>query len=327
MKSVFVTRVLPGNFVDKLSKELDVEVYEKDGVISREELLRRIQGKDGVITLLNDKVDKEFFDAAGGGLKVVANYAVGYDNIDVEEATKRKVAITNTPGVLTESVAEYTWALILAVVRRVVEADSFTRKGNYRGWAPGMFLGMQLEGKTMGIVGLGRIGRWVAQRASRGFEMKVVYHNRSRDEKLEKEYGVSYKSLDELLKLADVVSLHVPLTKETKHLIGEKELKEMKETAYLVNTARGAVIDEAALVRALKAGLIAGAGMDVFEFEPKITKELMKLSNVVLTPHIASATVEAREEMAHLAASSIRAVLMGNKPANLINDNIWSRRG
>lgn len=320
MAKVYVTRELPGTALDTLKRVHEVEVYQSTdgGAIPREILLEKVRGVEAILPLLTDKIDSEVFEAAGDTLQVVANYAVGYDNIDVGEASRRGIVVTNTPGVLTEAVVEHTWALVLSVVRRVVEADTYTRAGKYRAWGPGLFLGMQLEGKVMGIVGLGRIGTLVAQRARRGFEMSLVYHTRHRNEEFEKEFEADYVSLNELLSRADVVSLHVPLTNETRHLIGRDQLAKMKPVAYLINTARGALVDEAALVEAIESGKIAGAGLDVFEFEPQVNERLTTMDNVVLTPHIASATVEVREEMVRMTVSNILAVLAGKEPENLV---------
>ncbi len=313
---IFVTRKIPKNGIELLKAAHEVEVYEKDQVIPRTELLEKIAGKDAVVTVLTEQVDAEFFDAAGDQLKVVANYAVGFDNIDVREASKRDIFITNTPGVLTEAVAEHTFALMMTVARRVVEADDFVRAGKFYHWMPLGFLGPSLWGKTIGIVGLGRIGSWVAEAAFRAFHMKVLYHDPDRHDEFEMKLDAEYHELPTLLKRADVVTLHVPLVDSTRHLIGKKELALMKETAILVNTARGPVVDESALYSALKDRNIFGAGLDVFEDEPKLHPGLAKLPNVVLTPHIASATTEAREAMAEIAAQNVLAVLAGKPPLN-----------
>lgn len=269
-------------------------------------------GADAILSLLTDKIDGVFMDKVGAQLKIIANYAVGFDNIDVESAKARNVYVTNTPGGFETAVAEHAVGLMLAVARRIVEGDKFVRAGEYERWDPNIFLGMELSGKTLGIVGLGRIGKVLAKIASEGLGMKVVYF--SHGEK-------NVESLGELLKMSDFVSLHVPLNEETRHMIGAKELSLMKKTAILINTARGAVVDEVALARALQEGWIAGAGLDVFEDETKMVTDseqiLYGLENVVLTPHIASATVEARTEMSRLVAENIIEVLSGKIPKNM----------
>jgi glyoxylate reductase len=284
----------------------------------REVLLQKVKGVDAILSLLTDKMDGELMDAAGPQLKIIANYAVGYDNMDVKAAAERNVIMTNTPGVLTESVAEHAIALMFAIARKVVESDQFMRDGKFHGWAPMMYLGNDLVGKTLGLVGFGRIGAAVAKRMHDGFEMKVVYFDQKRNEELEKQYGMEYKELEDLLKESDFVSIHVPSTPETKHLINAERLKMMKPSAYLINTARGPVIDEAALVEALKGGVIRGAGLDVYEQEPKMAPGLAELPNTVLTPHTASATEETRGAMSELAAKNIMAVLSGEAPLTQI---------
>ena len=295
-------------------KGYEVEISDFDGVLPREQLLQKVKGADAVLSLLTDKINAEFFDAAGPQLKIVANYAVGYDNIDIKAAAEQNVIITNTPEVLTESVAEHTIALIFAISRRIVESDQFMRDGKYFGWAPMMFLGNDLVNKTLGLVGLGRIGTAVVERIKDGFNMKILYYDVKRNEELEKKYNLEYRDLDSLLKESDFISIHVPLMPTTRHLIGEPQFKMMKKTAYLINTSRGPVIDEKALVAALKSGEIKGAALDVYEEEPKMASGLAELPNTVLTPHTASATEETRSAMAELAAKNIIAVL-SNQPA------------
>lgn len=316
-RKIFVTHRLPGKELDKLKKDFEVEVWpERD--IGREDLLKKVVGVDGIISLLTEKIDREVMEAAGENLKVVANYAVGYDNIDLEEATKRGIVVTNTPGVLTESVAEHVLALTFAILKRVVEGDKFLREGKFTGWEPDLLVGTGLRGKTMGIIGLGRIGRWTGRLAS-GLGMEVVYYSRTRDEEYEEAEGVVYHTLDRLLSIADVVSLNVPLTKETEGMIDKKKLLLMKRSAILINTARGAVVVEDDLIEALEKGTIAGAGLDVFWDETKIPRRLVKLTNVVLTPHIASATNEAHLAMAKLAVGSAESVLKGKIPKTAVN--------
>ncbi len=299
MNKVFITHKIPQEGTNMLlSKGYSVEFGS----------LKKAKGTNALLCLLTDTIDGKTMDYIGPQLKVISNLAVGLDNIDVNEAVKRRIMFANTPGVLTEAVAEHTVALLLAVSRRIVEADKFTRAKKYKGWEVDLFLGQELQGKTVGIVGFGRIGSRVASILEKGFGMKILYHDEHKNEIAEKNH-VTFASFQDLLRLSDVVSLHVPLLPTTRHLIGEKEFRLMKKTAYLINTARGAVVDEKALVRALKEGIIAGAGIDVFEHEPKITAGLLKAQNVVLTPHIASATNEARTAMAKLAAQNIINVL------------------
>lgn len=315
MPKIFITRQIPESGIKILrEKGFEVEVSDVDGVMPREQLLAKVKGVDGILSLLTDKMDAELMDAAGPQLKVIANYAVGYDNINLKDAAAHSVVITNTPDVLTESVAEMAIALIFAISRRVVEADQFMRDGKYLGWGPMMFLGNDLVGKTLGLVGLGRIGGAVARRMHDGFEMKIMYYDAKRNEELEKKYNLQFVDLDTLLKESDFVSIHVPMMPETKHLINAEKLKMMKKTAYLVNTSRGPIVDEAALVEALKAGEIKGAALDVYEQEPKMAEGLAQLPNTVLVPHIASATEETRSAMSELAAKNIVEVLEGRAP-------------
>ena len=316
---VFITRRIPEAGIKMLrEKGYDVEVSDFDGVLPREKLLEKVKGVDAILSLLTDKINSEIFDAAGPQLKIVANYAVGYDNLDIEAAKKRGIMMTNTPEVLTESVAEHAMALMFAISRRIVESDQFMRDGKYIGWAPMLFLGNDLLGKTLGLVGLGRIGAAVAKRMHDGFEMKIIYTDVKRNEELEKQYHLEYKDLESLLRESDFVSVHVPLLPTTKHLIGEQQLKIMKKTAYLINTSRGPVIDESALVKTLKSGEIKGAALDVYENEPKMAEGLIELPNTVLTPHAASATEETRAKMSELAAENIIAALEGKTPPSLI---------
>lgn len=315
MPKVFVTRQIPEAGIKMLrEKGFEVEVSDVDGVIPREVLLQKVKGIDALLPLLTDKVDAELLDAAGPQLKVVANYAVGYDNINLADAASHNVIVTNTPDVLTVSVAELAVAMILGISRRLVEADQFMRDGKYLGWGPMLLLGNDLAGKTLGLVGLGRIGAAVAQRMADGFDMKVMYYDAKRNEEMEKKYNLQFADLDTLLKTSDYVSIHVPMTPETKHLINAERLKMMKKTAYLVNTARGPIVDEAALVEALKNGEIKGAALDVYEAEPKMAPGLAELPNTILLPHIASATEETRAAMSELAAKNIIAVLSGEAP-------------
>lgn len=319
---VFVTRQIPESGIALLKERgCQLTINTEDRVLTKAELMDYLKKDryDAVLCLLTDKIDADIFDAAGEQCKIFANYAVGVDNIDLAEARKRGILITNTPGVLTEAVAEHTVALLFAAARRIVESDEYVRNGKFKGWAPKLFLGADIKGKTLGIIGLGRIGSEVARRMRDGFDLKIVYYDLTRNEKLEKEYGIDYRELDNLLKEADFVSLHVNLTEQTRHLIDAKKLKLMKPTAYLINTARGPVIDEKALVEALKKNVIAGAALDVFENEPSLTPGLADLENAILTPHIASATKETREKMSEMAAQNIIEALEGRTPPNPVN--------
>ena len=320
MPKIFVTRQILESGINLLKgKDYEVEISDFDGVLPREQLLGKIKGADAVLALLTDKINAEFFDAAGPQLKIVANYAVGYDNIDLPEAKKRGIIVTNTPDVLTESVAEHAIALMFALAHRIVESDQFMRDGKYAGWAPMLFLGNDMAGKTVGLVGLGRIGSTVAKRLKQGFDMKIMYFDVHRNEDLEKEYGLVYADLETVLRKADFVSIHVPLLPATRHLIGEAQLKMMKKGAYLINTSRGPIVDEKALVEVLKNGVIRGAGLDVYEEEPKMAPGLAELDNVVITPHTASATEETRGAMSELAAKNIIEVLEGRGAITPIN--------
>jgi len=277
------------------------------------------------VSLLTEKIDKEVMDAAGDGLKVIANYAVGFDNVDVEEASKRNIVVTNTPGVLTESVAEHVIALMMAVSKRLVEGDNFVREGKFKGWEPDLLIGTGIMNKTMGVVGLGRIGRWVA-RLALGLGMEVVYYSRTRNEEFELANEVEYRSFRELLKESDVISLNVSLCEETKNMLGSKELGLMKKTAILINTCRGEVVDEKALIEKLEKREIGGAGIDVYIDELNIPKKLKDLSNVVLTPHTGSATIEARLQMTDLLVKGIKSVLAGKTPKNVVNKKIKDKK-
>ncbi|MBI2125673.1 D-glycerate dehydrogenase [Candidatus Woesearchaeota archaeon] len=324
-KKVFVTRKIPKKGIQLLRRHFLVKVYQKDQVIPRKELLKEVKQCDALLSLLTEKIDAEVLNA-NSKLKVVSNYAVGYDNIDVKAATAKGIIVCNTPGVLENAVAEHTFALMLALSKRIVEADRFTRAGKYKRWEPMLLLGTELEGKTIGIIGLGRIGAGVAERARKGMGVNVLYHDIKRNKQFEKEYQAKYVSLSELLKKSDFVSLHVPLLPSTKHLIGKEELRLMKKTAYLINTSRGPVVDEKALVEALEKKHIAGAGLDVYENEPKLTPGLTKLKNAVLTPHTASATVEARTAMSELAAQNIIDVLQGRRAKFTVNPEVYKKK-
>lgn len=320
---VFVTRAIPDVGLDVLRDAgLTVDVYNGDLAPDRETLLERARGCAALLTLVSDRVDAALLDAAGAQLRVVANYAVGYDNIDVEGCSARKVAVTNTPDVLTEATADHAFALLLAVARRILEGDALVREDRWRGWGPKQLLGQDIGGRTLGIVGLGRIGAAVARRA-RGFGMTVLYHNRSRDDEADAQLGVRYvPDLYDLLAQSDALSIHTPLNDATRHLIDERALAAMPPHAILVNTARGPIVDEQALLAGLKNHQIWGAGLDVFEREPEVEAGLRYLPNVVLAPHTGSATHGARNAMSELAATSIVRVLRGERPENLLNPDV-----
>jgi glyoxylate reductase len=305
---VLVTREIPEAGL-RLLEDFDVSVlYERPP--ERGELLEAVRGANGILSTATDKIDGEVMDAAGEGLKVVANMAVGYDNIDVKAAEERGVVVTNTPGVLDETTADVAFMLMLAAARRLGEGERLLRAGKWEWWGPKQLRGLDVWGRKLGIVGMGRIGQAVARRA-RGFGMEILYHNRSRKEDAENELGVRYLGLEDLLRESDFVSIHTPLTGETRHLIGKRELDLMKPTAVLVNTSRGPVVDEGSLADALESGRIFAAGLDVYEEEPKVHPKLLELENVVLAPHIGSASMETRDKMATLAAENLRAVLSG----------------
>lgn len=319
---VFITRPIPEAGIKILrDKGYEVAINEaaKDRAATAEELITGAKGADAVLAVLTDKITAEVMDAGLPTLKIIANFAVGFDNVDVAAAKQRNIMVTNTPEVLTETVAEHTFALMMAIARRIPEADRFSRAGKFTAWGPELLLGTDLSRKTLGIIGLGRIGSRVALHAVKGFEMKVLYTDPKPNPDFEREFGAVFvANIDELLPQCDFVSLHVPLLESTHHLINEERLKKMKPSAYLINTSRGPVVDEKALAQALKNGVIKGAALDVFEFEPEITPELKELDNVILTPHIASATIETRSKMAELAATNIIEALEGRTPPNLV---------
>ncbi|MDD3050500.1 MAG: D-glycerate dehydrogenase [Candidatus Cloacimonetes bacterium] len=319
--SLFLTRELPATVMKKLNHYFDLTVNPYDRSLHKEEIIEGTCKTDILLCLLTDTIDKDII-RCNPNLKGICNYAVGYNNVDIETASKLKIPVCNTPGVLTETTADLAWALIFAVSRRIVEADKFTREGKFNGWAPQMFLGGDIYGKTLGIVGAGRIGTAVAKRAN-AFNMKIVYSDATANVELEKKYSAKKMSLNELLEEADFVSLHTPLLPETKHLIGSEQLRLMKSTAYLINTARGQIIDESALVTALKENQIAGAGLDVYENEPDIAEGLTECVNAVLTPHIASASIDTRTKMGFLAYENAVAIAENRIPAAIVNPEIY----
>jgi glyoxylate reductase len=319
---VFVTREIPERGLHIIKEKFDAEVWREYAPPPKKTIIQKAAKADALVTLLSDQIDAEVFDAAPN-LKIVAQLAVGFDNIKIGEATKRGVYVTNTPGVLTETTADFAWALLMAVARRVVEADKYIRSGNWKvGWHPMMIQGRDIYGATLGIVGLGRIGCSIAKRA-KGFDMNVLYHDVIRRPDFEKEYDIKFTDIVLLFQNADFVTINVPLTKETYHLVDEKKLKMMKRTAYLVNNARGPVVDEKALYKALKQGWIAGAALDVFEQEPTPKDNpLLKLDNVVVAPHISSASYETRSKMAEMVAENLVAFFDGKTPPNLVNPEV-----
>lgn len=319
MPRVYICDPIPENGILLLKHngfEVDVNHSGKD--LSREGLKKVFSDYDAIITLLTNKIDEEIVKYSSKKLKVIANFTVGFDNLDVKAINSKGIIACNTPGVASESVAEHTFALILALNKKLLDQDKFVREGKYKRWDPTLFLSHQIWGQTIGIIGLGRIGTFVSQVASQGFRMKILYFDPKKAEDFELLTGAKYLSVEEILKEADIVSLHIPLTENTKHLIGKKELKMMKKTAILINTARGPIVDEEALVWALDEGEIAGAGLDVYEFEPEITPALLTSAKVVLTPHTASGTFETREQMSRIAAQNIIDVFAGKEPLGLI---------
>lgn len=323
---VLVTRRLPQEALDRIAAQCNMTLYDGAGAMPRGQLLAEVAGKAGAVTLLTDGVDDEFLDAAGPQLAIVANYAVGFDNVDVPACTRHGVLASNTPEVLTETTADTAFALMMTAARRIAEGDRFLRAGTPWIWGPLMMLGQDVHHKTLGVVGFGRIGQALARRTG-GFAMRVLYYDIYRPPaEVERDLGVEYRELDDLLREADFVSLHINLTPQTRHLINAERLAMMKPTAVLVNTSRGPVIDEAALAQGLKAGEIFAAGLDVFEREPEVNPDLLSCENAVLIPHLGSATVETRLAMANLAADNLFAALAGQRPPTLLNPQAWEQR-
>lgn len=323
---VLVTRRLPAEALDRVEARCDMTLHDCEDAMARDELLTAVAGKAGAITLLTDRVDDEFLDAAGSQLKIVANYAVGFDNIDVDACTRHGVLASNTPEVLTETTADIAFALMMAAARRIAEGDRFLRSGTPWIWGPLMMLGQDVHHKTLGVVGFGRIGKALARRA-RGFAMRVLYHDVYRSPaEVEQELGAEYRDLEDLLRESDFISLHTNLSPQTRHLINAERLALMKPTAVLVNTSRGPAIDEAALARALREGQIFAAGLDVFEREPDVHPDLLACQNAVLIPHLGSATVQTRLAMANLAVDNLFAGLDDQQPPTLLNPEAWEQR-
>ncbi len=328
MAEIFITRSVFKDAIDILINERHtIDINDSDRILPVWELVKRAHGKAGLICLLNDRIDSVVMDKLVS-LKVISNIAVGYDNIDISAATQRGIMVTNTPGVLTETTADLAFALLLGAARRIPEADQFIRAGKFKNWQlmqPQM--GVDIYKKTLGIVGMGAIGQAVAKRARKGFDMRVIYFGSSRKESVEKEYEAEFVEFDELLAMSDFISIHVPLTEKTRYMFSTEAFKKMKNTAILINTARGPVVDETALVEAIKDRQIRGAALDVFEEEPSVHPELIKMEeNVVLAPHIGSASIETRLRMAKMAARNMVQGLKGNRPPNLVNERVDFRK-
>jgi len=323
---VFVARVIPDEGLGPIREAADADVWTQDEPPSRDELLRAVEGINGLLALLTDRVDDELLDRAGPQLKVVSNYAVGFDNVDIAACTRRGIPVGNTPGVLTETTADLAWALIMAAARRVAEGDRFVRAGRWKTWGPMLLLGSDIHGSTIGIVGFGRIGQAVARRAA-GFGIRILYHDLGRaPEDVERDLGARFTDLEELLAESDVVSLHVNLTDVTRHLINRERLATMKPHAVHVNTSRGPVVDQAALFEALRDGVIGAAGLDVTDPEPMAADDrLLSLENCLVLPHIASATNATRGKMASMAAANLLAGLRGERLPNPVNPEVYDR--
>ena len=320
---VYITRMIPKEGIDLLEESCLVDINPEDRPLSREELIDAVRDRDGLVCLLTDRIDSQVMDAAPR-IRGFANFAVGFDNIDLKEATKRGIPVSNTPDVLTSATAEMAWALLFAAARRVIESDRIMRSGAWKGWGPLQFIGGDVTGKTLGIVGAGRIGTAMAVK-SKGFHMPVLYTNESPNPTLEEILGARKVTFEELLKESDFVSIHVPLLPSTHHLFDRSAFMRMKRTAYLINTSRGPVVHEAELVAALKEGLIAGAGLDVYEFEPKMAEGLASLDNVVCTAHTASATKSSRSGMSVKAARNLLAMLRGERAPDCINPEVYTK--
>jgi glyoxylate reductase len=318
---VFISGRIPPVAYDTLAVDFEVRMHDDTVPLPKEKIIEGLAGCDALLSILSDPIDAEVI-RSNPNLKIIANYGAGFNNIDVAEATARGIPVTNTPQVSTYATADFTMGLLIAIARRLVEGDRTTREGRFTGWAPLYHLGVEVTGKTLGIIGLGNIGRAVAKRA-RAFDMPVLYHNRTRlPEEEEAELGVRYASLEELLAGSDFVSLHLSYQPALKHMIGEAQFRSMKPTAYLINAARGPLVHEAALLEALRSRTIAGAALDVYEFEPQVTEGLAELDNVILAPHLGNATIETRTAMAKLAADNISAVLKGGRPLTCVNREV-----
>ena len=320
--NVLVTRHVYPEAIELLKSAAEVDYIDTYDGLPPASLLERAKGKNALVTQLTDKMNADWLGSLDSSVRVIANVAVGFDNIDIPAATARRIVVTNTPDVLTDTTADFAFALLMAASRRVVEGHAFVHSGEWKNWRIDMLVGQDIHHKTLGIFGMGRIGQAMARRGS-GFSMRILYNDARRaPEAMERDLGLEFVSKEELLKHADFVSLHVPLLADTKHLIGKAELEQMKRTAILVNTARGPVVDETALIDALEQGVIAGAGLDVFEYEPSVPERMLALKNVALAPHIASASVDTRKRMCMMAAENTLAVLSGERPANPVNPEV-----
>jgi len=315
---IFLTRSLPDAVMTELSRRFHLRHNRHDRPLSRQELLRGIRNADGLISMLSDRIDREVIDA-GPKLKIISNYAVGYNNIDLQAAADRDIPVTNTPGVLTETTADLTFALLLAAARRLPEGEALVRSGKWSGWAPTQLLGTDLYGKTLGLIGFGRIGRAVARRAA-GFSMRTIYYCRHRlSPSAERKFKAAFVPFPRILRESDFLSLHLPLTDDSRHLIDRKALHAMKPTSFLINTSRGPIVDEEALINALAEKRISGAGLDVFEKEPELSRRLRGMKNVVLLPHIGSASTETRVKMGEMVMENLSAFFSKGKPPNMVN--------
>jgi glyoxylate reductase len=318
---VFITRLIPQNGIDILKKKgYEVKVYNKKQQISQNEIIKNACNADAIITMLTDKID-DYVISRLPKLKIISNFAVGYNNIDIESASKHNIMIANTPGVLTEATADTAFALLISAGRRIIESDRFMREGKFKGWEPMLLLGTEMRGKTAGIIGAGRIGTAFAKRCL-GFGMKIIYFSRSKNREFEKTLNAKKVTLNKLLEEADFISIHVPLNQNTFHLLGKKELSRMKQTVVLVNTARGEIVDEKELIKLLKSKRIFAAGFDVYEGEPRVDKELFKLNNVVLLPHIGSATLETRSKIAEMASLNVVNTFVKKRPIHFVNEEL-----
>lgn len=317
-KKVFISGKIPDIAFEMLSQHFEVTMHNDLRLLTKEEIMAGVAGKDALLSLLSDPVDASIIHS-NPDLKVIANFGAGYNNIDVAEATRRRIPVTNTPDVSTDATADLTIGLILAIARRIVEGDKTTRSDKFTGWAPLFHLGIEVTGKTLGIVGMGNIGKAVAKRA-KAFNMPIIYYSRTRQSaEIEADLGLQFMPLEEVIKQADFLSFHLSYNPSLRHMIGAEQLGQMKKTAFLINAARGPLIDEAALAEALETKVIAGAALDVYEFEPKVTPALLALDNVILCPHLGNATIETRNAMAKIAAENIIAVLQGGKPLTCVN--------
>jgi glyoxylate reductase len=323
---IYVTRDQPGTALTELQNLYDVTINLEDYPVPKRVLIEKMDGISGIIACVGDQIDREVMEASGGTLQAVCNAIVGFDNVDLTAATERGIYVTNTPGVLTETVADLTFGLILSAARNIASADRYIRTGKWHGWGPKQFLGLDVYGKTLGIVGLGRIGYAVARRAQ-GFNMKLLFYDVLRNPEQEKKHGLAFAPLDTLLQKSDYVSIHVPLLPQTRHFISERELNLMKDTAFLINTSRGPVVNEKDLIKALQTRKIRGAGIDVWDPEPpQVNNPLLSMDNVVALPHIASASIETRSLMIQMAIDNLKCILQGKIPPNLVNKEVVNVR-